>query len=186
MNYDYFEEMKKDVKEYLENTNERDFDNLHDEMWNDDSITGSASGSYTISTYKAEENICHNWDLLKEALEEFGTDFGEALEKGAEFCDVTIRCYLLGQVLQDVLDELEEAEEEEAEEVLKKLEELKGQNINEAYSNIIDCFNTEKEVIINKNENSGYDYIAYLNEVDSKEYLINVNENDEIVEVWRV
>ena len=108
MDYNYFETMKEDVKEYLQKTSERDFQTLYDEMFIDDSITGNASGSYTFSTWQAEENIAHNIDLLKEALEEFGGDYGEALEKGAEYCDVTIRCYLLGQVLQEVLEELEE------------------------------------------------------------------------------
>lgn len=113
MKYDYFEAMKEDVKEYLKETNERDFQTLYDNMFIDDSITGNASGSYTFSTWQAEENIAHNMDLLKEALEEFGGDYGEALEKGAENCDVIIRCYLLGQVLQEVLEELEEEEEEQ-------------------------------------------------------------------------
>lgn len=113
MDYNYFEAIKKDVKEYLKETSERDFQTLYDNMFIDDSITGNASGSYTFNTWQAEENIAHNMDLLKEALEEFGGDYGEALEKGAEYCDVTIRCYLLGQVLQEVLEELEEEEEEE-------------------------------------------------------------------------
>lgn len=107
MEYDYYASMKEDIKEYLEGTDERDFDKLYDEMFLEDSITGNASGSYTFSTYKAEENICHNQDLLQEALAEFGENYGEALEKGAEYCDVTIRCYLLGQVLTEVLEELE-------------------------------------------------------------------------------
>lgn len=111
MKYDYIREMKEDIKEYLKETNERDFNILYDNMFIDDSITGNASGSYTFNTYEAEENICHNQDLLKEAFEEFGVDYNEALEKGAEYCDVTIRCYLLGQVLQEVLDELESEEE---------------------------------------------------------------------------
>ena len=107
-----YESVTSAVKEYLKETSERDFQTLYDEMFIDDSITGNASGSYTFSTWQAEENIAHNMDLLKEALEEFGGDYGEALEKGAEHCDVTIRCYLLGQVLQEVLEELEEEEKE--------------------------------------------------------------------------
>ena len=112
MKYDYFEAIKEDVKEYLKETSERDFQTLYDKMFVDDSITGNASGSYTFNTWQAEENIAHNMDLLKEALEEFGGDYGEALEKGAENCDIIIRRYLLGQVLQEVLEELEEEEEE--------------------------------------------------------------------------
>lgn len=105
--FNYYDEMEKDIKEYLEETEERDFNKLYDEMFIDDSITGNGSGSYTFNTYQAEENIAHNWDLLQEALEEFGQIDVNPLEKGAEWCDVTIRCYLLSQVLTDVLDEME-------------------------------------------------------------------------------
>ena len=117
--YDYFAAMKTDVLEYSkeEYTTEelkalladRDelYDKLNDDLWVCDAVTGNASGSYTFSTWKAEENLCHNLDLLKDALEEFGGDYATSLERGAEFCDVTIRCYLLGSVLYQVLDELE-------------------------------------------------------------------------------
>lgn len=110
MKHDYFEEMKESIKEYLQNTDERDFDVLYDDMFIDDSITGNASGSYTFSTWQAEENIAHNIDLLSEAMEEFGNSPAD-MQKGAEWCDVTIRCYLLGQILQEVLEELEGEEE---------------------------------------------------------------------------
>ena len=83
------------------------YNKLHDDLWVCDSVTGNASGSYTFSTWQAEENICHNLYLLKSAVEEFGDSLGEAVYKGAEYCDVTIRCYLLGSVLYQVLDELE-------------------------------------------------------------------------------
>lgn len=108
MNYNYYEEIKEDVKEYLKNTDERNFSILYDDMFINDSITGNASGSYTFNTWQAEENLCHNLDLLKEALEEFGSNLNYL--ESPEACDVTIRCYLLGQVLQEVLDELEEEE----------------------------------------------------------------------------
>ena len=106
MKYDYFETIKEDIREYLRNTDERDFDVLYDDMFVDDSITGNASGSYTFSTWQAEENLAHNLDLLKKALQEFGSDLNY-MEK-PEACDVTIRCYLLGQALQEVLEEIEE------------------------------------------------------------------------------
>ena len=108
MNYNYYEAMKEDVKEYLKGTSERDFQTLYDEMFIDDSITGNASGSYTFNTWQAEENLCHNLDLLKEALEEFGSNLNYL--ESPEACDVTIRCYLLGQVLQEVLNKLEKEE----------------------------------------------------------------------------
>lgn len=117
--YDYFMAIKNDVltyidenytteelKEHLENKDDF-YELLNNDLWICDSVTGNASGSYTFNTWKAEENISHNLDLLKDAIEEFGGDFADALVRGAEFCDVTIRCYLLGSVLYVVLNELE-------------------------------------------------------------------------------
>ena len=104
--YNYLENIKQDIKEYLKETDERNYEILYDELFLSDAVTGNASGSYTFSTYQAEQNLCHNLDLLKEALEEFGCNCVQALEKGAEFCDVTIRCYLLSFALSEVLEEL--------------------------------------------------------------------------------
>lgn len=115
--YDYYEVVKNDIKEYIKENDidvaseDFDRDELCDHLWVDDSVTGNGSGSYTFSTYQAEENLCHNWDLLEEALEEFGQTDVNILEKGAEWCDVTIRCYLLGQCLDEVIDEIEEEED---------------------------------------------------------------------------
>lgn len=125
--YDYMEAMTEDIKEYIKNEvtlsdySDRDEleEYLHDTLWTEDSVTGNASGSYTFNTYKAEEYICHNLDLLEEACEEFGC-VEKALKEGAEWCDVTIRCYLLGQAIAEVLDDMEEELEEafaEAEEM---------------------------------------------------------------------
>ena len=121
MKYNYFEAVKEDVLQYIEDndikvtTSNRDEleQSLYDDMFISDIVTGNASGSYTFNTWKAEENLCHNLDLLGEALEEFGSDASYLVENGAEACDVTIRCYLLSQVLSEVLDELEEDDEEE-------------------------------------------------------------------------
>ena len=115
MKYDYIKEMLEDVKNYIEENKDNesyDFNNreeleslLYDDLWIDDSVTGNGSGSYTFSTYQAEENISHNMDLLKEACQEFGSDPFELLEN-PEKADVTIRCYLLGQVISMALDEI--------------------------------------------------------------------------------
>ncbi len=123
MDYNYFENVKEDIKEAIKERYEKEEilgdeieqDALYDDLFIDDSVTGNASGSYTFSTYKAEEYIAHNLDLLKEAIEEFGGEYGEALERGAEFCDVTIRCYVLGQAIGEAIEELKEELEEEAE-----------------------------------------------------------------------
>lgn len=120
--YNYFEAVKEDVKQYIEDhdvkvttSNREDLkQSLYDEMFISDSVTGNASGSYTFSTWQAEENLCHNLDLLKEACEVFGSSC-DILES-AESCDVTIRCYLLSQALSEVLDELEEDDDEDSDE----------------------------------------------------------------------
>lgn len=128
--YDYKEAVKKDVKEYirenysadeirenLETSAARsDFeDKLNDILWIEDSVTGNASASYTFNTWEAEENLCHNMDLLVEACRDIWQDLDEAIERGAEFCDVTIRCYLLSGAISEALDELESEIEEENE-----------------------------------------------------------------------
>ena len=118
--YDYRQAVMDDIKQYIEDhdvkvtTGNREEleQELYDEMFVSDSVTGNASGSYYCNAWKAEEAICHNLDLLGEALEEFGGDM-DALKSGAESCNVTIRCYLLGQVLGEVLNELEEDDEDE-------------------------------------------------------------------------
>ena len=113
--YNYMEAMKKDIKEYINNeVNLKDFtdrddleEKLNEDLWVNDSVTGNASGSYYCNSWKAEEAICHNLDLLGEAMKEFGCEV-DLLEKGAEWADVTIRCYLLGQAIEKVLDDMEE------------------------------------------------------------------------------
>ena len=119
MNYNYLESMKEDVQEYINNEiNLKDFsdreeleEKLNDTLWTEDSVTGNASGSYYCNSWKAEEALAHNWDLLAEAMKEFCCEV-DLLEKGAEWADVTIRCYLLGQAIGEVLDEMEEELEE--------------------------------------------------------------------------
>ena len=118
--YNYFEAVKNAVLDYInENeikvtTSNKDelAEQLNDDLWADDSVTGNGSGSYFFNTWKAEEALCHNLDLLGEACEEFGST-ADLLKDGAEACDVTIRCYLLPQAISEALDELEEDDEDE-------------------------------------------------------------------------
>jgi hypothetical protein len=77
---------------------------INDFCWTDDSVTGNASGSYWFNTYKAEEAICHNLDLVAEVADEFGID--EKRRYDPEYLDVCIRCYVLGQAINEALDEL--------------------------------------------------------------------------------
>lgn len=126
--YDYREAVKEDVLEYInDEINFEEFDtleeleeHLNEVLFTEDSVTGNASGSYTFSTYKAEENICHNMDLLQEALSELGDTEALVMDFDAEKADVTIRCYLLGEciaaALEEIEDDFEEAHREEDEE----------------------------------------------------------------------
>lgn len=125
--YDYLEATKRNVLNWIEcdmdcseacacikEDAEAFKEFLNDELWAVDSVTGNGSGSYTFNTWKAEENICHNLELAAEAYREFGYD-GIPFDKGAEHIDVTIRCYLLGQAIDEVVEalaeELQEGEE---------------------------------------------------------------------------
>ena len=114
--YDYREAVKSDILNYIKNEiNFNDFDDLeeleehlNDVLFTEDSVTGNASGSYTFNAYEAEENICHNLDVLGEALEELGCEPDYIAKDGAEACDVTIRCYLLGECITEALIEIED------------------------------------------------------------------------------
>ena len=121
--------MAGDIRDYIEREfgvailcemrREDAYEKLYDDLWVYDGVTGNASGSYTFNAYTAGEYLVGNWDILSEALMEFAEyNTTNILEKGEEWCDVTIRCYLLGEVLAEVLDEyFEDEEEDEYEEV---------------------------------------------------------------------
>lgn len=118
MKYNYLESIKEDVKNYIEENKENEsynFDNieevkelLYDDLWADDSVTGNGSGSYYCNAYKAREALQGNEELLIEALETFGND-AESYKRSLtdpEFADVTIRCYLLSQAIDEVVEEM--------------------------------------------------------------------------------
>ncbi len=78
--YDYFSHVCEDVRNYIEENgievnqeNREEIEQqLNDDLFVDDSVTGNGSGSYFCNAWKAEEAISHNWDLLAEAIDEFG------------------------------------------------------------------------------------------------------------------
>lgn len=113
--YNYAEAEFNDVLEYVtDNYSLNDWvgrrdeleETLNDELWAEDSITGNASrGGYEPNLYKVEDYLNHNWDLLKDALDDFGEKM-EFKENWQYDADATIRCHLLGSVISDVLDSL--------------------------------------------------------------------------------
>lgn len=127
--YNYYDEVLQSVKEAaedeytpeeLEPVDLEDYaEKLNEELWIDDSVTGNASGSYYCNSYKAEEALAGNWRLAVEALEEFGQDDINALKKGAEWVDVSIRCYLLNSCISDYIEQNED-------ELTERIERLNG------------------------------------------------------------
>lgn len=117
--YNYLEAMKSDIKDYIKNevntsnySDREELENdLNDILWNEDSVTGNASGSYTFNRADAKEYADNNMDLLVEACKEFGVDNETACKKffaeDWEYFDVTIRCYLLNQAISEALDEID-------------------------------------------------------------------------------
>lgn len=116
--YDYYENVSQAVKEAAEDSYTPEIlepvdlddyaEKLSDALWVDDGVTGNASGSYFFNSYKAEEALAGNWELAGEALEEFGYDNINAFEKGAEWIDCIIRCYLLNQSIAEYVEEYED------------------------------------------------------------------------------
>ena len=109
MNYDYRDAIVEDIKAVIgeyDYTDCTDLDEakawLYDQLWIDDSVTGNGSGSYTFNRAKAAEYIAGNGDLFVEAADAFGLGldgYRKAFEE-PEYCDLTIRCYLLGECLE--------------------------------------------------------------------------------------
>lgn len=122
--YDYKEAMKEDIREYIQSegidivADDRDRleSELYDTLWTTDCVTGNVSGSYSFSRRVAWEYVEGNIDLLEEACREFGIEDSEVgrrfLNEDYEYFDVTIRCYLLSECLNEVLNELEHDTEE--------------------------------------------------------------------------
>lgn len=117
-NYNYLEAVTADVVDFIrDEVNAADYENrealaqfLNDELWVCDSVTGNASGSYTFNAYKAKEFIFSDPDTVSEALHEFCVDAETIAEKFLaqdwEYFDVTARCYVLSQAIENALDAL--------------------------------------------------------------------------------
>ena len=117
MAYNYLEELKSDVRNYIKEV-ASDYmdcedmdelrDSLYDNLWDEDSVTGNGSGSYTFNREEAKKYVSDNLDLMVEAYKDLDSieslvDDLEALD--FETIDVTIRCYLLSQALDEVLED---------------------------------------------------------------------------------
>lgn len=138
--YNYLEAMKSDILGFIaENVNREEYtgsreeleERLNEDCWTADSVTGNASGSYYCNAYKAREAVISGGvDHFREACRDFDLDAAETgmrfINGEWEWIDVTIRCYLLNQAVNAVLDILEEAgyfeeSEEDASDILREV-----------------------------------------------------------------
>ncbi|MCZ0891713.1 hypothetical protein O0Z71_04555 [Ligilactobacillus saerimneri] len=78
---------------------------LKDDLFVTDDVTGNGSGSYTFNTRTAEENLIGNWDLLRDAHRDLCPDV-DLIEKGPEWCDVLIRVYVLDWCIENALNKI--------------------------------------------------------------------------------
>ena len=117
MKYDYAREMADAVLDWVSENVEavaeiKDADGvreLYDVLFNDDAITGNASGSYTMNAYEAEVIVRDNLILAIEAMTYYGMadKLQEKIESEEwEYLDVTIRCYLLANVIEDTMEQI--------------------------------------------------------------------------------
>lgn len=121
--YDYEEAVRDDIKDYiLENYDRNDLTDFDDEddfkdclidiLVDEDGITGNISGSYYCNSYKAQEALNGNMDLLRDACEELdlsNEEVGERfLDGDFEYFDCIVRCYIATctNVIEDAVDEL--------------------------------------------------------------------------------
>lgn len=114
--YNYFEGVTEDAKNFIcENIEQYDdFDSMFDEMFISDWVTGNGSGSYTFSSYDAQQYVNNAlWDEeINRLFEANGEDIFEVAKKGPELLDVCIRCYVLSNLYSDLEKFFQEQKEE--------------------------------------------------------------------------
>lgn len=176
MKYDYLKNMVEDVKDYIkenyEGIEEVDKESLYDDLFIEDSVTGNGSGSYTFNSEVAREFVYNNEDLLEEAMQEFGCS-SEVIAQHIfdyEWQDVTIRCYLLGQAMEQAIEELKEEEEHkvfkvEVIETITHYYTIEANNEEEAKEGIEKLWTTGN--------------IDYLNESDVDHVITSVEKTEE-------
>ena len=118
--YNYKEQIRADVKEWIEDNKEQiegldrhdAYEVVYDSCWVADSVTGNVSGSYTFSRWEARQNFFNDEDsdeYIDQMIEDGFTtreSVGRAVQESQwELLDVSIRCWLLCDAVSDVLDE---------------------------------------------------------------------------------
>ena len=122
MNYNYLEAMVEDITKWMEynhfdiseyDDSEEVHAYLYDELWDKDEITGNGEMGYATRV-DYENFLCHNWDLLIDAIQDFYVDMNDIinlLEKKdvtaiLQYCDTLIRLNLLPEAIEMALDKI--------------------------------------------------------------------------------
>lgn len=154
LEYDYVENVKEDVKDFLEENPpyikdyadcikcEKVSDNgdceyffedlcdlkedLNNDLWINDSVTGNGSGSYTFNSNEAKEYfLSGGMEILKDVVNEGFLTPEEFVEyfttENWESLDVTCRCFVLYTAIDEAVDEWAEHYAEENQDYLKQL-----------------------------------------------------------------
>lgn len=107
INNDYLDEIIEELNEQAEAYDAGNTDDIgefvFDALWIDDNVTGNGSGSYWFNTWRAEEALCHNTDLLLEAEYYNGVEFSYEHRHNPEALDVFIRCMVFSEIIWDTL-----------------------------------------------------------------------------------
>lgn len=119
--YDYVDEMKQDITRWITATiNVKDYPDrqelqeyLDDSLWAEDEITGNGTyGGYFEKQEDARISVLDNFELCVEALREFCVPMEkvaeEFLDENWKYFDSTIRCYLLWNVIDSILEDIYE------------------------------------------------------------------------------
>ena len=113
MLYNYHIAVKDDIREYIKENYDSVTEKMRAEMLDtilrEDSVTGDASGSYTMNRAIAKEYVIENIDLLNRIVDEYGfdkKDIGEQfLSEQWERFDVLIRLCLVREYFDDIFSE---------------------------------------------------------------------------------
>lgn len=125
--YDYYASVKTDILTHITENYTVDYliDNLEDvetfiqdledDCWADDSVTGNASGSYFCNCQEAKQAVIDNFELLFECFSEFCYDAKQIgklfIAQSWETMDVIIRCYILYDCCERIVTALKECSE---------------------------------------------------------------------------
>lgn len=118
MNYnDYYEQVKNDAVAAIDEQfdcgywdADTEWNEVYDQLFLDDAVTGNGSGSYTFNAAAARENVADAiWDdKILNVLEEIGCGAEQLADylrnNDPESIDVCIRCAMLGEVCGEIED----------------------------------------------------------------------------------